>query len=133
MTPASSQEGIRRRQAARDPDRVARKTLAASTPRATRDVSERPPTLVIGVGNPDRGDDAAGLMAARRLRADAQPGVVVREASGEATALIDAWDGFARVIVIDAAHSGAAPGTVTRFDAVAAPLPASLARESTHG
>jgi hydrogenase maturation protease len=107
-------------------------TFAASTPLATHD-APAPPTLVIGVGNPDRGDDGAGLAVARRLRAAAPPGVVVREATGEASELLDAWDGFARVIVVDAARSGSRPGTLMRFDAIAAPLPAGLARESTHG
>jgi hydrogenase maturation protease len=64
---------------------------------------------VIGVGNAARGDDAAGLVAARRLG-----GV---ELEGDASALIDLVDGADDVVVIDAVRSGAAAGTVHRIDA----------------
>lgn len=101
--------------------------------RANEDLARAAPTLVIGVGNPDRGDDGAGRFVARRLRELAPADIVVREASGGAAEILDAWAGFARVVVVDAARSGVAPGTLLRFDASAAPLPASLARESTHG
>jgi hypothetical protein len=36
-------------------------------------------TLVIGIGNPDRGDDAVGLAVAGRVRAAAPAGVTVIE------------------------------------------------------
>jgi hydrogenase maturation protease len=84
------------------------------------------------VGNAWRGDDGAGLAVARRLRELAPAGVEVREVEGDASALMDAWDGADRVVVVDAAQSGAAPGTVRRFDARAAPLPARCLRSSTH-
>jgi hydrogenase maturation protease len=74
--------------------------------------------LVIGIGNPDRGDDAAGLAVAKRIRAATLPGeVTVRELVGDQLALIDEWTGAADVFVVDAVSSGGAPGTVYRFDA----------------
>jgi hydrogenase maturation protease len=76
--------------------------------------------MVIGVGNPWRGDDAAGLEVARRT------GGVQHE--GDCTRLLDAWEGHDDVVVVDAALSGAAPGTVHR---VGAPLPVTL-RSSSH-
>jgi hydrogenase maturation protease len=88
--------------------------------------------IVIGVGNAWRGDDGAGLAVARRLRERSPAGVEVREVEGDASALMDAWSGADRVIVVDAAQSGAPPGTVRRFDACAAPLPARGLRSSTH-
>jgi hydrogenase maturation protease len=88
--------------------------------------------MVIGVGNAWRGDDGAGLAVARRLRELAPPGVEVREVEGDASTLMDAWAGADRVVVVDAAASGAPPGTVRRFDAVAEPLPARSVRSSTH-
>jgi hydrogenase maturation protease len=88
--------------------------------------------IVIGVGNAWRGDDAAGLAVARRLRVLAPPGVDVREHEGEASGLVEAWAGADSVVVVDASASGAAAGTVRRFDAAAAPLPASALRSSTH-
>lgn len=51
---------------------------------------------------------------------------------GDAVALLDAWAGAAHAIVVDAATSGAPPGTIHRFDAAARPLPARALRSSTH-
>ena len=87
-------------------------------------------TLLVGVGNPWRGDDAAGLEVARRVRALGGP-VEVREIEGDASSLVDAWAGSDRVAVVDAARSGAAPGTVHVFRADLAPIPATLC-SSTH-
>ena len=81
---------------------------------------------VIGVGNRWRGDDAAGLAAARRVRAMPGLEVEVDELEGDLTSLIDAWD------VIDAVSSGAEPGAVHRLDAHARSLPPELDRHSTH-
>jgi hydrogenase maturation protease len=88
--------------------------------------------ILIGVGNRWRGDDGAGLAVARRVRELAPAGVEVRELEGDASALVDAWTGADRVVVVDAAASGAPAGTVRRFDARAEPLPARAVRSSTH-
>jgi hydrogenase maturation protease len=88
--------------------------------------------ILIGVGNGWRGDDGAGLAVARRVRELAPDGIEVREVEGDATALVDAWSGAEHVVVVDAAQSGAAPGTVRRFDAGSQPLPARSLRSSTH-
>jgi hydrogenase maturation protease len=88
-------------------------------------------TLVIGIGNPDRGDDAAGLVAARKVRAAAPAGVAVIELDGDQIALLDAWDGAADVYVIDATCSGAGPGSVRRFDA-SVPLGRDFSHRGTH-
>jgi hydrogenase maturation protease len=86
--------------------------------------SGRRPVLV-GVGNAARGDDAAGLLVARRLG-----GI---ELEGDASALLELFDGVLEAIVIDAVRSGAPPGTIHRFDASEAPLPASVrSSSSTH-
>jgi hydrogenase maturation protease len=80
---------------------------------------------VIGLGNAVRGDDAAGLLAARAVG-----GV---ELEGDPSALLDLLDGAPAATLVDAVASGAAPGTVHRFDASAEPLPASLrSSTSTH-
>jgi hydrogenase maturation protease len=93
-------------------------------------VGERPPK-VIGVGNRWRGDDAAGLVAAQRLR-ESPAGADVLELEGEPVALLDAWEGEGRVIVIDAVVSGSEPGTVHRIDAIEDELPDFMRRTSTH-
>ena len=79
---------------------------------------EPPARVIIGVGNAARGDDAAGLIAARRLGG--------LEHEGDPVALLDVWRGADVAVVIDAVSSGADPGTVHRFDATSAPLPARL-------
>jgi hydrogenase maturation protease len=85
--------------------------------------------LVIGAGNDLRRDDAAGLEAVRRLR---NAGVRVLEARGDLAGLADAWTAEDSVFVVDAARTGAPPGTVHRFEAASTPLPAVFARGSTH-
>jgi hydrogenase maturation protease len=88
--------------------------------------------LVIGIGNPARGDDAAGLLVARQIRAAASPGeVTVTELAGDQLALLDAWTGAREVYLIDAVCSGGTPGTVYRFDA-AEPLTAHFWHRGTH-
>jgi hydrogenase maturation protease len=86
-------------------------------------------TLVIGVGNPWRGDDAAGLEVARRLERE---GVRAIAHEGDGSGLLSHWDGVDAVVVVDAATSGAAPGTVYRFAASGGPLPTRLSSSSTH-
>src|SRR5262245_29698091 len=88
--------------------------------------------LIIGIGNEYRGDDAAGLVVARRLRVIAAGSGTVIEQSGDGASLMEAWQGAGAVFVIDAAVSGAAPGTIRRFDAGARQIPKGPFRRSTH-
>jgi hydrogenase maturation protease len=88
--------------------------------------------VVVGVGNRLRGDDAAGLEVAARLRRRAPAGVGVVLCEQEPSRLIDAWEEAEAAVVIDAVSGGAAPGTVYRFDASAEPVPARVFRSSTH-
>jgi hydrogenase maturation protease len=87
---------------------------------------------VIGVGSRWRCDDAAGLVAARRIRELAPGGVAVSELEGEPISLLDLWEDTGAALVIDAVSSGSAPGTVHRVDAYAHRLPEPLAGSSTH-
>jgi hydrogenase maturation protease len=88
---------------------------------------------VIGIGNPLRGDDAIGLLVARRVRElAADPKVEVVELEGEPARLIDAWHGAGLAVVVDAVRSDAPEGAVMRFDATADPLPSSVSASSTH-
>jgi hydrogenase maturation protease len=52
--------------------------------------------------------------------------------SGEATALMNAWEDADLVILIDAVAVQGTPGKVYRIDANATPLPADLFPRSTH-
>jgi hydrogenase maturation protease len=89
-------------------------------------------TLVIGVGNRDRGDDGAGLEVARRLRESRPEGVEVIEQPGDAADLIEAWQGAECVVLVDAALCGGPAGRVHRFNARREALPAVLRHASGH-
>ncbi|MBS1875541.1 MAG: hydrogenase maturation protease [Acidobacteria bacterium] len=85
--------------------------------------------LILGYGAAERGDDGAGPMAARGLR---QAGVEAEEFAGDGFALLERWRGFERVLIFDAAVTGAPPGTITVWDSAAIRPPAA-ALSSTHG
>jgi hydrogenase maturation protease len=87
---------------------------------------------VIGVGNDLRGDDAAGLLVARKLRGICGDDLRVVECEGEPVGLLDMWQGCELTIIVDATQSGAAPGTIRRIAAHSGPLPPGLAGTSTH-
>jgi hydrogenase maturation protease len=67
--------------------------------------------LVVGLGSPDRGDDAVGPTVARRVAALRLPGIEVVERE-DPTALIDVWDGRRLTVVVDAVSSNGEPGTL---------------------
>jgi hydrogenase maturation protease len=90
-------------------------------------------TVVIGIGNPDRGDDGAGRIVAQRLRGVLSETVGVGEQDGEATTLLAAIDGADVAVLIDACVSGGTAGTIHRFDVATAPLPQTAFSLSTHG
>jgi hydrogenase maturation protease len=89
-------------------------------------------TLVVGIGHPDRGDDAVGRVVAARLRDRVPKGVRVIETDGEAGKLLDLFGEADDIVIIDAGLSGAKPGTIHRFDPVAAPLPRRMFAMSSH-
>jgi hydrogenase maturation protease len=92
-----------------------------------------PRTIVLGIGNTERGDDGAGRAVARLLRHMLSGGVEIVEQDGEATALLDKLDGASAAYLIDACVSNAPPGTIHRVDANHAPLPQASSDLSTHG
>jgi hydrogenase maturation protease len=94
--------------------------------------NKRPQLLIIGVGNPFRSDDAAGIALADRLRERVPRGVCVIEETGEGAALLEAWRDAPAVIVVDAVHSGAPPGTLHRLDLRRQEFPSEFFRCSTH-
>jgi hydrogenase maturation protease len=65
-------------------------------------------TVVVGVGNPDRGDDAVGWRVVELLEGSV-PACV---SAGDPASLIDAFCGHERVIIVDASATGVEPGTV---------------------
>ncbi len=88
------------------------------------------PALIIGCGNADCGDAAAGPLVARRLRA---MGIEAREESGEGLALMACWDMAEDAILVDAMATRAAPGSVRLWDLSSEPPPREAFPVSTHG
>jgi hydrogenase maturation protease len=80
--------------------------------------------VVIGVGNPVRGDDGVGIEVVRRLGTGTVAASPIQ--------LIDLWEGADEVVVIDAARAGARAGTIHRFEVGSEPLPTRVLAASTH-
>ncbi|MGA8248276.1 MAG: hypothetical protein WB797_15335, partial [Nocardioides sp.] len=60
--------------------------------------------LVVGLGQPDRGDDAVGPEVARAVATRGLPGVRVLEREDPAD-LLDTWRGHDLVVLVDAVRS----------------------------
>jgi hydrogenase maturation protease len=92
--------------------------------------------VVIGVGNPFRSDDGAGIEAARLLRDRLPRGVEVLEQDGDPAALLDAWHDARVAYVIDSVRSDGPAGEIHRIQIdreTEASVPASTRHDSSHG
>jgi hydrogenase maturation protease len=75
-----------------------------------------PDTLVVGLGNPLRGDDGIGVRVAQALMEGPLPaGVEVLDGGTQGLGLVSVLEGRRRAIVVDAADVGRAPGEFVRF------------------
>ena len=76
-------------------------------------------TVVIGIGNPFRGDDAAGMAAVDLIehQLPAAVDVVCKRVDSGGLGLMEEMAGFDLAILIDACAEGDAPGTIHRRDA----------------
>lgn len=74
--------------------------------------------VVIGIGNRFRRDDGAGSLVVDRLRGPAGLGdVLLVESDGDATRLVDLWDGVHTAVVVDAVRTvEPVPGRVHRIE-----------------
>ena len=88
--------------------------------------------LIIGVGNPYRSDDGAGVLAARNLNEAGLDSSSVIEHSGEGASLMELWKNADAVILIDAVRSGSPAGTIHRLEPSRNPLRAEIFQSSTH-
>ncbi len=90
-------------------------------------------TLVIGIGNRYRCDDALGCLVADELRKHDQEGIEVVEHNGQAASLMEQWQGYSRVIIVDLVVSEAASDTIHRINLRKQFLPTNFCAYSTHG
>ncbi len=88
--------------------------------------------LVVGTGNSWRGDDSVGLEVAHALRGRLPESVRVLATEAEQSSLMDEWEGCDAVVIVDAVHSDAAPGTIHRVDLNAETVPHAVLQGSTH-
>jgi hydrogenase maturation protease len=72
------------------------------------------PTLVVGFGNPLMGDDGVGAAVVTELEKIGMPRGLRLSTLADVLHLSSVWRGEARVWMVDAVLSGAAPGTVHR-------------------
>ena len=85
--------------------------------------------VVVGVGNDFRQDDAAGLIAARRLR---DCGILAEEHQGDFATLNETWKEADSLILIDAIAPCRVPGAIYRLNASTSPLDRQVCNTSTH-
>jgi hydrogenase maturation protease len=75
-----------------------------------------PSVLVIGLGNPLRGDDGVGPRLVEELtRCGLPEGVTALDAGTGGLDLLQVLEGWQRVVVVDAADVGREPGQFVRF------------------
>jgi hydrogenase maturation protease len=80
--------------------------------------------VILGIGNLLRSDDGVGVHAAQALARNPPPGADVVDAGTDALSALPFFEQAERMLIIDAVHSGAAPGTVTLWaERDLAPLP----------
>ena len=73
-------------------------------------------TLILGLGNPFRGDDGVGAAVVATLQKGHLPrGVTVEDAGTPGLELLLLWQGYQRVLIVDAAEMGLEAGTWRRF------------------
>ncbi|MFF2204851.1 hydrogenase maturation protease [Streptomyces sp. NPDC058145] len=77
--------------------------------------------VVIGVGNPLRGDDGVGPAAVEALRGRVPDGTVLTVSDGEPGRMLDLWGGADAVVVVEALRARPGrPGTLHTFTAAEA-------------
>jgi hydrogenase maturation protease len=85
---------------------------------------------LVGIGNPDCGDDACGLRLAEAMRERGYPDVILAERSPERWTEGLARGGFQTLLFLDAVWMGAAPGDAVFLSA--AEIAARYPQVSTH-
>ena len=88
---------------------------------------------VIGLGNPDRGDDAMGILVLRALRGRVPEDVELLEDTGAPLFVLEQFQRFDALILVDAVRSGSPPGTVLCFDGRQIPAGLRARTVSSHG
>ncbi len=109
-------------------------TVTAAQPAAPLSAPSAAPRklLVVGIGNPDRGDDALGALVVQALYGRLPADVRVIECRNDLLDLIEDWSVCDGLVCVDAAAPLGAPGRIHRIDLDARPLPKEASGMSSH-
>ncbi len=88
---------------------------------------------VVGIGNKERGDDGAGILAVRMLIDKVPADVRTAELTGDQFDLLELMRSTDALIITDAVRSSAAAGTVFRVDIGKEGVPTEHFTSSSHG
>ena len=83
---------------------------------------DSPTVVVVGLGNPYRGDDSIGLEIVREV-GQRDDRVQAVQGCADGTELLELWSGASLCVVVDCAVGGGTPGTVHYFDGLADRIP----------
>jgi hydrogenase maturation protease len=88
--------------------------------------------LIVGIGNEFRSDDAIGIIVSRKLKEKIGNRAKIIEHNGDGVSLMEKWNGFSKVILIDAVAFGNTPGKIHHIDAVNNLIPKETIHHSSH-
>jgi len=88
--------------------------------------------LVIGIGNELRGDDGVGPAIVKALPRSSNDGVEIRADRGEDPCIIDTWEGWPALFLVDAICAGGEIGSLRVFDASQEDVPTNIFGRTTH-
>ncbi|MDY6877203.1 MAG: hydrogenase maturation protease [Chloroflexota bacterium] len=72
--------------------------------------------LILGLGNPLRGDDGIGCRLVEEMACqELPPGVQVLDGGAAGLGLLNLVEGWERIVIVDAAEMGRRPGEFVRF------------------
>lgn len=90
--------------------------------------------LLLGLGNPFRHDDGVGLYVAQRSRDAKLENCDVKLLRGDATQILEAWDGYDEALIVDSAYSHKHPvGKILRFELNESLIVNESQQTSSHG
>lgn len=89
--------------------------------------------LVVGIGNPYRGDDGAGWAVIDTLEGKVPSRVRLSKIRGDIAELMDVFENYSTVYLIDACSMNSPPGFWQRLDVHTDPILLDNAQTSTHG
>lgn len=89
--------------------------------------------LVVGIGNPFRGDDGAGWAVIDALEGKVSVDVKLSKLRGEISELLDVFANYSTIYLVDACQMDAPLGFWERIDAHQDPIFLDTPQTSTHG